>query len=416
MPQSLPRIGIYCPGVGTGGPWRYVHAVLRGIDLDEFDVTVFSDLSSVYEPRPEVKVVTLSELHVESVRPVSDVGATTKQRPRVRRLGLAPRLWMGTHREAGRLADVFRAHPLHLLHTQNTGCEESPIAARMAGIPCVLGTFHVDSTYDLDRQRSGFAHRAVECVSNRCLHKAIAVSEATKRDWVRRTWLDESRVITIYNGIDCTHFRRQSTQPAARRKLGLPDDDRLLISGVGRLDPAKGYSHLIDGFRLLATQFPTAMLVLAGTGQLQESLKHQAAVAGLSDRVRFLGFQDDVRDVYDASDVFVMSSLCETLGYALLEAMAHELPTVATTVGGMPEVIVPGETGFLVPPRDPVALANALRPLLESADLRIRLGKAGRERVMQHFTEEECVRKTIDVYREMLLSVKQSKHRVKTAV
>jgi glycosyltransferase involved in cell wall biosynthesis len=405
------RIGIYCPGAGTGGPWRYVHALLRGVDLDEFGVTVFCDLPGEYEARSGVRVIRLSAGAGEWATARAERAARVPRPWLGHLLPAGARLWAATYRETRRLAGVFRANRCDLLHTQNTGCEESPIAARLAGVPRVVGTFHVDSTYDLEGQRSGPAHRTVEWVSNRCLHRAIAVSEVTGRDWIRRTRLTAERVVTIYNGIDPEQFRRRFNRGQARRRLGLPDDGRPIIGAAGRLDAAKGFTHLIEAVRLLAGEYPTLTLVLAGMGPLRESLEHQAAQAGLGERVRFLGFQEDVRGLYDALDVAVMSSLCEALPYALLEAMAHELPAVVTHVGGMPEVVVPGETGFVVPAQDAGALASALRPLLESGELRERLGRAGRERVARHFHEADCVRKTLDVYRELLGERRTSRQR-----
>lgn len=287
------------------------------------------------------------------------------------------------------------------MHCQATGCEEMPVAARLAGVPHVLGTFHVDSTCDLEQKRNGFAYRAMEWYSNRSLHRAIAVSEATKQDWMRRSGIPADRVVTIHNGIDPDHFRRGQSKAEARAKLQLPPD-AIILGGLGRLDPAKGFTYLIEALANLRGDFPQALVAIAGTGALREQLEARASTLGIADRVVFLGFQTDVNVVLDACDVFVMSSLCESLGYALLEAMAHELPAVGTTVGGIPEVIIPGETGFLAPPRDGASLAKAIRPLLESADLRDRLGRAGRQRVIQHFHEADMVRKTIDVYRQMV--------------
>jgi glycosyltransferase involved in cell wall biosynthesis len=176
----------------------------------------------------------------------------------------------------------------------------------------------------------------------------------------------------------------------------------VILGGVGRLDPAKGFVHLIEALAHLRSDFPKLVVAIAGTGLLREQLEMKAQSLGVSDRTVFLGFQNDVNLVLDAFDVFVAPSLSETLGYALLEAMAHELPAVGTKVGGIPEVIVPGETGDLAPSRDGAALAKSIRPLLESADLRERLGRAGRERVVKHFHEADMVRKTLDVYRRIL--------------
>jgi len=217
-----------------------------------------------------------------------------------------------------------------------------------------------------------------------------------------RTHLPARRIVTIHNGINTDQFRRRTDRGKARELLGLPTDERLIIGGVGRLDEAKGFTYLIDAMAYLSAEYPTLTLVLAGQGPLLEPLKAQAARLGLADHVRFLGFCRDVQQVYDALDVFVLSSLCEALPYALLEAMATCLPTVGTTVGGVAEVVVSGRTGFLVPPRDGEALASALRPLLASTDMRETLGRNGRQRVSADFSEEKMVRETIQVYRDLL--------------
>jgi glycosyltransferase involved in cell wall biosynthesis len=282
------------------------------------------------------------------------------------------------------------------------------VSARLACVPTILGTFHVSPSLDLQRVRSGLAHRPLEWISNHSLHAAIAVSEATRRDWISRTRIPAHRVMTIHNGIDPNHFRRGQSQRAARGKLGLPAEATIL-GGLGRLDPAKGFTWLIEALAILRSEHPQALVAIAGAGPLREELAAQAAAAGVADRVAFLGFQSDVNLVLDACDVFVLSSLSEALPFALLEAMAHELPAVGTTVGGVPEVIIPGETGFLAPPRDGAALATAIRPLLESTGLRAKLGRAGRERVVKHFHEADMVRRTIDLYHHMLVGKKATK-------
>jgi glycosyltransferase involved in cell wall biosynthesis len=313
----------------------------------------------------------------------------------------AVRLWAGFARDARRLAKIFRRNPVDLLHTHNVGFEESPVAARLAGVPRVVGTFHVDPTYDLHRAHDGARHRLLEMLSNRCLDRAVAVSRDTKHAWVSRTHLPAERVVTIPNGIDPDQFRRRTGRAEARRELGLPER-ALMVGGVGRLDWAKGFEYLLKAVASLAGAYPDLHLALAGEGPLRPDLEQAAAELGITHRVHFLGFHRDVQPVYDALDVFALPSLCETQGYAHLEAMATELPAVGTTVGGVPEVIVHDETGFLARPRDPVSLAAALRPLLDSPDLRHRFGRAGRERVERRFHERDMVRRTIGLYRGLL--------------
>lgn len=395
------QLALYCPGAGTGGPWRYVHSVLAGLDPAEFAVTVFADLPGDYPGRPDVRVVRLGG---PAALPGGAAPAAAPPPPprRGRRLPPAARLWAGFAREAWRLARLLRRHPTDLFHTQNTGCEESPVAARLAGCRRVVGTFHVDSTYDLHRERSGPAHRLLETVSNRCLDAALAVSRQTGRDWVRRTHIPRDRVATIHNGIDPARFGRRQPQADARRALGLPPDG-LVVGGVGRLDEAKGFADLLAAAARLRPEFPGLTVAIAGEGPLRKGLEGLAVRLGLAGTVRFLGFQPDVQPVLDALDVYAMPSLCEALPFALLEAMAAGLPAVGSTVGGIPEVIVPGETGLLVPPRSPDRLAAAVAELLRAGPAaRERLGAAGRARVAAHFHERDMVRRTVEVYRRLV--------------
>jgi glycosyltransferase involved in cell wall biosynthesis len=278
------------------------------------------------------------------------------------------------------------------------------VAARLAGVAHILGTFHVAPGSDLRQKRSTIRHRALEYVSNHCLDCAIAVSDATRDDWIGRTRLPPRRVVTIPNGVDANHFRRQGQEgrAEARRALGIESDGALLLGGVGRLDEVKGFDILLEAFAQLAGAYRRLHVVLAGRGPMREALELQAARLGIFGRVHFLGFRSDVRQVYEALDVLALSSLSETLSYALLEGMAMELPAVGSRVGGVPEVIAPGQTGFLVPPRDAGALAAALRPLLDSAELRNRMGSTGRQRVLRQFSEEQMVERTLGVYRQML--------------
>jgi glycosyltransferase involved in cell wall biosynthesis len=153
---------------------------------------------------------------------------------------------------------------------------------------------------------------------------------------------------------------------------------------------------------LLAGDYPTLTLAIAGDGPLRESLATQASALGIAGRVHLLGHRPDVQALYDAADVFTLPSLYEAMPYALLEAMSAGLPVVATNVSGVPEVVLPGCTGTLVPPANAHALAAALRPLLDSPGLREQMGRAGRERVLRDFNERETMPRTIDVYRDML--------------
>ena len=404
--MSRPVIGIHDPSKGLSGPSRYANAILSGLDPAEFELVVFGNPDGPYRGRDELRLIASTPAPPASFHPpVLEKPGPTTLHDQIKRF--APRvafLSAGMVRESRRLSAIYRAHPVDLLHTQNTGCEEAPIAARMARIPKILGTFHVDSSYDLKLERNGIAHRSLEVISNRCLHRAIAVSNATGEDWIRRTGISRSRVVTIPNGVDENAFIRRTSPAEARARFLLPPD-RMYVGGVGRLEPAKGFGTLIEAVSILAPEFPDLSLVLAGDGPLRQQLEEQARALGVTERVFFLGFQREVREVYEALDIFCLPSLCEAMPYALLEAMAMCLPTVASAVGGVPEAIDDGTTGFVVPPRDPKALANVLSELLNNEHLRARMGQAGRRRVVDHFNQAESVRRTIDLYRTMLREI-----------
>jgi glycosyltransferase involved in cell wall biosynthesis len=391
------RIGIYCPGTGAGGPWRSVHSVLRGIDLDEFEVVVFCDLTDRYEPRPEVRVAPLGSAAGGPVAPSSK----SSSRPRLP-LPRPVRVWAGFAKTTARLARVIRTWDLDLFHTHWTGCEESPVAARVAGVPYVVGHFQVDPSYDLTGERSGPTYRMLERLSNGCLDLGIAISRTTKAAWVERTRIPPRRVKLIYHGIDPDKFRRRRSRTEARQALGMPADGRVYVGGVGRLDEAKGFTCLIEAVAALATTRPNITMLIAGEGPLASVLTAQAQRLGVADRVHLVGFRRDVQEVLDALDVFAMPSVCEAFGYALAEAMATELPAVGSAVGGIPELIAHNQTGFVVPARDPAALAKAIDSLLGNPDLAGRFGRAGRERIAEHFGERAMVQRTIAAYRDLL--------------
>lgn len=376
----------------NSGPGRYVGAITRALDPQEFEVIYLTGgsprRSSACAPPTGTRGCGVTGgWHLEE--------CFREMVPRT------IRLWAGFARTTVDQASRLRRHRVDLFHVQNCGCEEWPLAGKLAGVKRVVGTFHVNPTVDIKKQRQRIRHRVLEFISSHSLDRAIAVSEATREMWVRRIGLPDARVTALHNGVDPGHFKRRLGRRVAKAALGLPGD-AVVIGGVGRLVAVKGYAHLIDAAAELANEFPDMHLVLAGDGPDRAELCRQVERAGLGARVHLQGWTSDVRAIYDALDVFVMPSLSEALPFALLEAMAHELPTVASGVGGIPEIIVNGQTGMLARPSDGTALAAVLRPLLASAELRQRMGAAGRQRVVRHFHESECVRKTIQVYREIL--------------
>jgi glycosyltransferase involved in cell wall biosynthesis len=186
--------------------------------------------------------------------------------------------------------------------------------------------------------------------------------------------------------------------PLSRESLGLTAAD-LVIGCVSRFDPVKRIDVLVDALGRLRVRFPRLALVLVGGGGELERIRRLVAERGLSDRVIFTGFVDNPVRVQAALDLYVAASRKEGLPLAVLEAMAAGLAVVATDVPGHRDVVAPGETGLLVAPDDPAALADAVAALLSDPARRKSLGQAGRERVRHEFGVRGMVDATAAIYR-----------------
>ncbi len=239
---------------------------------------------------------------------------------------------------------------------------------------------------------SRWKYRQVDCF--------ICASEAI-RQILLADGVPAERTVTVHEGID---LDRVASAPPARlhEELWLPHQAPI-VGNVAALVPHKGQRHLIEAAALVVRQVPDARFVIAGEGELRQALERQIKEHHLEKHVLLAGFRPDVLSVHKAFDLFVMSSVTEGLGTSLLDAMACAKPVVATTAGGIPEVVADGETGLLVPPRDHHALADAIVRLLNDPALRRRLGEAGLARVREHFTADRMVRDTLRVYARVAL-------------
>ena len=205
--------------------------------------------------------------------------------------------------------------------------------------------------------------------------------------------------VVIVNGVDVEENERLLLEsPMRRESLGLTAAD-LVIGCVSRFDPVKRIELLVDALRRLKDRFPRLVLVLVGGGGELERIRRLVAERGLSDRVIFTGFVENPVRVQAALDLYVAASRKEGLPLAVLDAMAAGLAVVATDVPGHRDVVAPGETGLLVAPVDPAALAAAVATLLSDPARRKSLGQAGRERVRQEFGGRAMADATAAVYR-----------------
>jgi glycosyltransferase involved in cell wall biosynthesis len=171
---------------------------------------------------------------------------------------------------------------------------------------------------------------------------------------------------------------------------------------AARLEPEKDVASLLEAMQSVQAAHPQAVCVVAGDGSQKAALQQRIEEAGLQNAVRLLGFRSDVLGLINAADIFVLPSPAEPFGLVLLEAMALGKPVIATQAGGPLEIVVPDETGVLVPPRDANALGTALCRLLEDTTAREEMGRKGRARFEATFNARRMACETIEVYRRAL--------------
>jgi glycosyltransferase involved in cell wall biosynthesis len=263
--------------------------------------------------------------------------------------------------------------------------------------PLLVSTRHNDDRFFLN-PFVGLVHYLVSARQD----LIIAISDHIARFTVARGVRHPARVRRVYHGIEPPLTRALEREgQRIRHELGIAPDD-FLVGNVGRLALQKGQRHLIAAMPLLLERVPRAHAVIAGSGDLEEYLRDLAEEVGVAEHVHVLGPRKDVPALMHAVDVFAMPSIWEGFGLVLLEAMAAARPIVASRVATIPEVVLDGETGLLVPPGDPHALADALSQLAEQPVLARQLGEAGRERLRVQFSLEKMVGDTELLYRELV--------------
>ncbi len=291
-----------------------------------------------------------------------------------------------------RLAALIREGGADVVNGHNpSGGLYAALAARAAGAPVALRTEH--SVHYPGRHSR--VYPVLEALATRHARRVICVCEAVRASHAPRFGALGRRFVTVRNGV--SQPRPGRTRAAVRAALGLEDGCVAALT-VGSLTPQKAQDVLLRAFALAAAALPAARLLVAGDGPLRARLEGACRVAGLTERVRFLGARDDVHDLLAAADLFVLSSRREGLPVTLLEAMAAGRAALATRAGGCGEAIVEGETGRLVAVGDAEALAAALGDMLRDRDGLARMGEAARRRWESGFTAERMVRETEDVY------------------
>lgn len=296
----------------------------------------------------------------------------------------------------GRLVTLLRRERIDLVHAH------LPIPALLArlvkhrtGVRWIVYTEHnIPSRYRL-------VTRLLNAVTYRMNDAVIAVSRevaARVQPYIRD---GRPRLVTIPNAIDVERVEgTAATRDEVCREFGFPADAQIVVN-VANLVPKKGHRYLLAAARRVVVDEPRARFLLVGSGPLAATLAEEAKRIGLNGHVVFTGSRTDATALVGASDLFVLPSVYEGLPVSLLEAMALGRPAVATRVGGVPEVVVPGETGVLIDPADADSLADEILRLLRDPARRQRMGQAARWHVRRRFGMAQMVAAVEGVYSQL---------------
>jgi len=360
-------IGHVVHGLGIGGLERIVVTLMEGVDRGGF-----SSCAYCLEGGGELMV----EMREKGYR----VRAIEK-RPGVS--FLLP--W--------RLARLFKADKIDIVHCHNFGAfAYGATAGRLARVGGVVYTAH-GPEFPCRRRQAFFQRLPLA-------DRVVTVSDFIRRGAVEGARLDPTKVTTIRNGVDSQRFSRREGGGVGtkRRDIGVEESD-VVIGVVARLTPEKDHATLIEAFSHLAAGRQEAKLVIVGDGELMGTLREKTARLGLEQLVIFLGNRKDVADLLRLFDVFALSSKEEGLGITLLEAMASGVPVVATSVGGIPEIVEHGVTGVMVPPGDPRVLADAIEWMLSHPGEAGSMVERARRRVAESYSVEQMIAEYETLYR-----------------
>lgn len=300
-----------------------------------------------------------------------------------------------------RLVSALRAKRVDILQTHLFDAGAVGIlAGRLARVPLiVLMRHHLDQHQLLRRP----IHTELDRLMARLADHVVVPGNAVRQHMATIERIDPSRIEVIHLAIDPDTFVPQA-QAAARIRQRLGAQDAFLVGAVGRLDPGKGFEDLVAASKALPAEIDLRVVIV---GDHPDPIRHTALEAeiarlGLAGKVELVGHQEEIAAWMRAMDVLVHPSLSEAFPQVVMEAMAVGTPVVATDVGGVPELVVPGSTGVLVAPRDPNGLAAAIMQLYRDPDLRRRYSEASAARIADHFSAAAMVAHYADRYHQWL--------------
>lgn len=298
------------------------------------------------------------------------------------------------------LSKFFEEHNVDLVHV-HLGLDSfvGTAAAAMARRPVVMSVHFDQPNY---MSYGSFAKRSwnfCQIVKNKSIDHFLPITKNVAKELMQRESVSEEKVTVVHPGIPVFDIER-SCRGRVRGDLNVTDED-VVVVGVGRLEIEKNFDCLVKAFAKIGNKGNIHAWII-GDGSQRGRLEELVVELGLQNNVRLLGYRRDVRDLLASADIFALPSKAEPFGMSAVEAMMSELPVIGTTGPGLGTIVDTSTTGILVPPDDEVALGGAIEKLAADANLRSKLGLAGRQRAIHNFSSDIMAEKIVKIYCDVL--------------
>jgi glycosyltransferase involved in cell wall biosynthesis len=285
-------------------------------------------------------------------------------------------------------------------HTSKAGIL-GRLAAKLTGVPFIVHTTHGHVFYGHFGPLATKFFLVIERVFASFTKRMIALTDGEKNDYLKFDICKKDKIVTIHSGVDLERFFKAKIKKEEKKKTLGVNPNHPVVGTVGWLLPIKGPKPLLNAMKRIWQDHTDVELVFVGKGELEESLKEDAMNMGVSDKVKFLGWRDDVHEIIPIFDVFVLPSLNEGMGRVLVEAMASGRPIVASRTGGIPDLVIHGQTGLLVSPEDESGLADAIHKMLKDPEKAKIMGQRGKAH-SKRFSVESMVAKIDALYTDLI--------------
>ncbi|OPY56449.1 MAG: putative glycosyltransferase EpsF [Pelotomaculum sp. PtaU1.Bin035] len=299
--------------------------------------------------------------------------------------------WHGLAGLFREVSAIIKERRFDIVHTHASF--SGRLAARAAGVPRIVYTKH---RVDWDAPRGWIKKHSIALLNSLTSHRVIAVSQTVKEDLLLNG-VPEEKIALIYNGINVSNFKEQARM--GNPKSAIEIGKNRVVGIVARLEPEKGHRYFLEAAAMVLERLEDVLFLVVGAGSLASELAETAQRLGISGRVIFTGYQDNIAQLIAMMDVMVIPSLTEAFGISMIEGMCLAKPCVASAVGGLAEIAgVDGRDAFLVPPGDPGAVAGKVVFLLKNPDVAHAVGQRAAEKVEKRFTARIMADKITDLY------------------